>query len=537
MIRKNSFYKYFAALLVTGVLLSSCEAGLDGLNDNPNAPTDVPAELILPQAIENSMNRLYSMSGVNGYMGALWAQSYAKIQYTEEDTYDFSGRVSLINNVWQSYYATTLKDLNQIRQKAIASETPNEQAIAEILMAWNYQQITDLWGDVPFSEALQGLTENPDDRIITPAYDSQDEIYAGLLQMLEDAVNRIDPSAGSVGGADLIYGGDMQKWEKLGNSLRLRLLIRMADANPTEAENGINSMITSGAPLLESHDDNAQLDYLPYPNNNPVNNFARTREDHKVSHTTLTWLNDLNDPRMRIYAVPMRIQNPDDGATTEIYTDSRGYNYQGVINGSADLSISLGEASTMGHFFVSPTSPGRIMTYNEVLFIRAEAAARGWTGEVAATLYNDAVAESMRLYSQERIEPVLSSFPGDAAFNHQGFDADEFPDGITEQEIIDYLAQPEIQWNIGDGWSEANKELLSVQKWLSLYSQGLETWSEWRRLGYPELTPGPEAVLDEVPRRISYPQIEQSLNNSSREEAVSRQGADTFLTPIWWDVN
>lgn len=97
-------------------------------------------------------------------------------------------------------------------------------------------------------------------------------------------------------------------------------------------------------------------------------------------------------------------------------------------------------------------------------------------------------------------------------FNHQGFRASEFPEGISEQEITDYLNQEEVQWNEGGGWSQKNKEKLAVQKWLGLYSQGLETWYEWRRLGYPELVPGPEAVLNEVPRRLSYPAIEQSLN-------------------------
>jgi hypothetical protein len=238
---------------------------------------------------------------------------------------------------------------------------------------------------------------------------------------------------------------------------------------------------------------------------------------------------------MRIYAAPMRNQGAD--PTHEIYTASNGLNYQGVINGDEDNSVGLAQASTMGHYFLSPASPGRIMTYNEVLFIRAEAAARGFTAESAEALYYDAIAESMRLYASGRIDPVLGSFPGDVAFNHQGFNEAEFPEGITEQEITDYLAQPEIAWNAGEGWSDENRELLSLQKWLALYSQGLETWSEWKRLCYPELTPGPLAVLAEVPRRISYPATEQSLNSASRQEAVARQGDDNFLTRMWWDVN
>lgn len=536
MMFKKKLFLLTAALIYTGVIAISCESGLEGLNDNPNAPTDVPSELILPQAQETAVNRLYDMDGLNGYVGAIWAQSYAKIQYPEEDQYDFSGRVSLVNDIWESFYSSTLKDLYAIRDKAVEEENPNGQAIAEILIAWNYHTITDIWGDVPFSEAIQGLTEDSENRIINPSYDSQSEIYEGILTMLEEAADRIDISSSPYGDEDLIYGGDMMKWQKFANSLRLRVLMRMSEVDEATASSGISEIISSGAPVFESHDDNAQLEYMSYPNNNPVNDFARTREDHKVSHTTLTWLDQLNDPRMRIYAVPMRNQNPDE-AVTAIYTDDRGYNYQGVRNASEHNSIELPNASTMGHYFVSPSSPGRIMTYAEVLFIRAEAAARGWTAENAGQTYEDAVRAAMNLYTQSRLDAVLSGFSGDVAFSHQGFTTDEYPAGITEQEINSYLAQSEVQWNSGAGWSEENQQKLAVQKWLALYSQGLETWFEWRRLDYPELEIGPEATLNEVPRRLSYPAIEQSLNNANRVEAIDRQGEDNLLTRVWWDVD
>lgn len=536
MLFKNKIIHLLAALIAMGVLATACESSLEGLNDNPNAPTEVPSELILPQTQERALNRLYSMSGLNGYVGAIWAQSYAKIQYTEEDRYDFSGRVNLINDLWESFYSTSLKDLYAIRDKAEAAGNANQQAIAEIMIAWNYQVMTDLWGSIPYTEAVQGLAENSENRIINPAYDPQEEIYAGLLSTLESAANRIDVNSSPYGSEDLIYGGDMMKWKKFANSLRLRILMRMSEVDPGTASSGISEIISSGAPIMTSHADNAKVEYMAYPNNNPVNEFARTRVDHKVSSTTLSWLAQLDDPRMRVYAVPMQNQNPET-VVTEIYTDDRGYNYQGVRNGSEDNSIELPNASTMGHYFMAPSSPGRIMTYNEVLFIRAEAAARGWTGENAQTLYQDAIRASMNLYTQGRLDAVLSGFAGGVAFNHQGFTTAEYPSGITEEEINNYLSQPEVQWNAGAGWSESNKQKLAVQKWLSLYSQGLETWFEWRRLGYPELEPGPEAVLDAVPKRLSYPATEQSLNNSNRLDAVERQGEDNLLTRVWWDMN
>lgn len=517
----QSYSTYISGALILLLLigLTACDSGFEEMNQNPNAPTEneeVPASLILPRAIQTSMDRLYSMSGLNGYVGAVWAQSYAKIQYVDEDRYDFSGRVSLVNNIWESFYSRSLEDLNQIRIAAADEDRPNEEAIATILMAWNFHQLTDIWGDVPYSEALQGVEDT------SPAYDTQEDVYNGLLQDLTDAVDMIDVSSSPFGGEDLIYGGDMERWLKLANSLKLRMAMRLSEVDEGTAESVIQDVYDDGRHFT-SHDDNAQVDYLSYPDNNPVNDFSREREDHKVSKTTVDKLQELDDPRLRIYAVPVRSED----------LREEGVTYQGVQNGDENNSLPLGEASTMGAYFLAPESPGRIMTYDEVLFVLAEAAARGWLPDAnAEDLYYDAIRANMELYTQEELDRVLVSFPGDQAFNHQGLDASEFPEGITDEEIEAYLEQEEVQWDEGN-W----RELIGEQKWIALYSQGLETWIEWRRLGYPELEPGPTAVLDDVPRRLAYPVLEQSLNQSNRDEAVSRlNGDDTMLTPVWWDA-
>jgi hypothetical protein len=504
-----------AALVLFG--LQACDSGFEDMNRNPNAPEVVPVSYIMPRAQETTANRLYSMSGMNGYIGAIWAQGYAKIQYTDEDRYDFSGRIALVNNLWQGFYAGTLEDLNQIIKIGEEENRPNVVAVAKIMKAFNYQLITDLWGDVPYGDALGGA-ENP-----MPTYTSQSEIYPGLLADLDQAIGMIDMGGPNpFGSADLVYGGDMEKWLRFANSLKLRIAMRMSEVNSGLASSTIQS-VYQGGQYFQGHGDNASFRYQQFPYNNPVHDFARTREDHKVSKTTVDILLGMDDPRLRIYAEPVR----------DADLRAEGIMYQGVQNADANNSLPLGEVSTMGRFFVAPESPGRFMTYDEVLFILAEAAARGWITASAENLYYDAIRANMNLYSSDRLGAVLGAFSaGDQAYRHQSFGTAEDPEGITSDEIDAYLAQPEVQWDASQ-W----RQRIGLQKWLALYSEGFQQWTEWRRLGVPTLTPGPLAVLSEVPRRVSYPTIEQSLNRANWSEAVNKFGAggDSFLARVWWD--
>ena len=500
-----------ATILVVG--LQACDTGFEDMNRNPNEPEVVPATYIMPRAQQTTVDRLYSMSGMNGYIGSIFAQGYAKIQYVDEDKYDFAGRLTLFNGIWESFYTTTLEDLRKVAEIGEEEGNPNVQAVAKILMAYNFHLMTDLWGDIPYSEALD--ENNPQ-----PRYDPQSEVYAGLISDLNAAIDLINTGSSAFGSADLIYNGNMENWLRFANSLKLRIAIRMSDVNAGEAQSIIQNVWNDGR-YISSHDQNAELDYMQYPYNNPVNDFARTREDHKISRTTVQVLQELDDPRLRIYATPVRSQALRDAGTI----------YQGVRNGDVNNSLPLNEASTMGAYFVAPTSPGRLMTYAEVMFIFAEAAARGMLSADAEDLYNQAVTAAMTLYSPARVSEVLGAFSAsDVAYGHQGFRSEEFPSGITQDEIDAYLRQPEVAWD-GSQW----RQRIGLQKWLALYSEGFQQWSTWRRLGVPELEPGPEAVLSAVPRRVPYPDTEDALNKANLDEAVGRMGGDTFLTTVWWD--
>ena len=525
-------------MLIVG--LASCEGSLTSYNENPNAPKDAPAKLILPNTITSSMNRQYSMSGLNGYVGGIWVQQYAKIQYVDEGRYDLSGRIGMVDGFWEDFYSETLSDLKRIKDQASAGtgnpdKDANTIAIANVLMAWNLHMMTDLWGPIPATEALKGAE---DEAVISPAYDSQQSVYNTIIQLLDEATSTMVPSNTPFGSEDLIYNGDMTKWQKLANSLKLRAYMRLSDVDESTASSGIQQVFNNGN-YFTSNADNAKLSYQADPYNNPVNNFFQTREDHKISSKMITELKNLDDPRLHFYAMPIEADSAwqylENDHPDGRYPDSV---YVSVINGDENNSLPLNEASNIGHYFMAPKSPGFVMTYSEVEFILAEAALRGWieTPVDAASHYNAGIRASMEMYNQSKMDAALDGFAGDQAFTKQSVHTEEYPAGMTESEITSYLTGPGAF--PAAGTMQERMDAIALQKWIGMYGQGLQSWYEWRRLDYPTLTPGPTAVLNEVPKRVFFPFAEQSVNGQNYNDAVGMlDGPDNMTTKVWWDVN
>lgn len=469
--------------------LAACNDDLASINENPNSPTDVSAEFILPEAIQTATEQILGAGMANLEGMGLWAQHYAKIQYPNEDRYDL--RPQSIDGLWSGMYAGTLKDIQTIIDKGEESGTDNHVAVGLVLKSWVFSVLTDLWGAVPYSEAL---TLGKDDGTATPKYDMQEDIYRGLLSDLERAAGLFDPGARGFGAEDLIYGGDMELWKKFANSLRLRLAIRISDADPALAKQHAEAAIAGG--VFESNDEIAQLVYIGSPpNEHPLyeNRVRAARDDHAISKTMVDLLKSLNDPRLAIYAEP----NESDGE------------YVGMPNGMNDgHPYKLNTISRIGKYWRgTPDAPAVILSYAEVLFLRAEAARRNWTaGGTAADLYHDAIRASMEQY------------------------------GIASDAINDYLAQPAVAYDAARG-----EELIAVQKWIALYSNGMEAYSEVRRTGYPALTPGPNAENlnnGKIPARVEYPGTEQTTNGESLQAAITAQGGgNDYSTPMWWMKN
>ncbi len=476
-----------APAFVLALAAGACNDGLTDLNVDPNNPPFVSATSLIPQAEQSAVNRALG-SNFNLTMFGLWSQSYAKIQYIDEDWYEL--RSTTLDTHWAGFYAESLQDLQRIVDQGDSLSRPNWTAIGSILEQWTFQIITDTWGDVPYSEALQGATN------ARPKYDTQKDIYYGMLAKLTAASAMIQPAGTTFGSEEEIYGGNPTKWRKFSNSLRLRMAMRISNVDQPKAKAEFLAAIAPAAGgVFTSNADNAALHYTgAVPSDNPI--FAVFHEggryDQVISATTVDSLKALNDPRLFVYADPA----PNGCAD--------GSDYCGYQNGT-ETAEDFDALSPIGSAFRNdPTAPSVLMTYAEVLFLRAEAAARGWTADNAASLYQQGIRASMEQY------------------------------GIASGDIDAYLAQPEVAYT--------GLRSIYMQKWIALYGNGPEQFASWRRETVsgqhsPFLTPSPGASVQQIPYRVFYPASEQSTNVENWSAAVARNGGATLYDkPLWWAV-
>jgi hypothetical protein len=473
--RKNITFLLFAA-----VLLGSCNDRLDRINENPNETEKPQAAYLLTGVLKQGADLYW---GLNSSFGStlLFVQHWAKIQYPEADRYEFSNTSSEITTLWNTGYATLITDLNTILDFPDGEANANYRGVALTLRSWVFLLLTDVYGDIPYSEAGKSLI---------PAYDTQKDVYTGLLADLSQAVGLLNASGGDVGG-DVVYGGDVARWKKFAQSLRLRIALRIADRENAQAQQVIASL--SPADLIGSNDETFRFVYTASPQHNPQAAAFDTRDDYRISKTIVDRLRALNDPRLPVYA-----QLPGDASVTD---------YTGAANGlsNADAQAQgLARTSLPGAWFLTPSAPAVIYSYAEVLFNLAEAVERGYISGDAGDYYNQAVTASLRQF------------------------------GITDATVIsNYLAQTAVQYNTAN-----YKQSVGEQKWIAFFGQGLDAFAEWRRLDYPQLTAGPASVLNgQIPVRFFYPGTEQSLNGQSRQAAVAHQGEDLLTTRLWFDVN
>ena len=466
------------ALLVGLVwAVSACDS-LTEINENPNAPTDVTAKFLLPQAIRNAVEQAIPTTLYRSHTG-IWPQHLVQLQYPDEEQGEV--RDSRMDLYFENFYMGSLMDIQTVFRKGVETGTVNHQAVAMIWKSWIFQQLTDLWGDVPYSEALRGDEEGGG----TPAYDTQESIYTDLFLQLADAASRLAPSGEGFGVGDLIYGNDFVKWERFANSLRMRLAMRLSEISPATAQTEFIAANTAGG--FQSNADNATLEWAGAPHENPMYENWLGRDDHGISETLVDTLLSLADPRLPLYAELTEV----DGV------------YRGHQNGMDDLpaGFSMGEFSRIGNFWREDGAgtPTLIMTYSEVLFLQAEAAQRGWIAGNAAQLYADAITANMNQYG--------GTVPSGA-------------------EITTYVAARQAAYT---GLND-----LYLQKWISLYMSGSEAWFDWRRTDVPNLLAGPKYTLSRLPVRFTYPPIEQSLNMANL--TLARAGL-AITDPVWWDVN
>jgi hypothetical protein len=472
---------FTAAVLLGGTGCNKIKE-FDDTNVNPNG-TPVPVtSALLTRAIAEMGGQFGGLAISNYTRPGYYAQYFSETQYPEASLYgvpqlEFAGNYSGFMYDLENIIIQNTDEATKDKVAAFGSNG-NQIGVAKTLKAYAFWTITDRWGDVPFSEALQG---NP-----TPKYDTQEEIYAGILNLLKEALASFDGGPGMKG--DIIYKGNVSKWKKLANSLRMLVSLRMSKVYPNAgglAANEFTAALGDAAGSISTNSDNAAIDFPGGAYQNPwyTTYVVSGRIDDAVSETVTDMLSSLNDPRINKY-----------GSTTT------GFPY-GLDRPHA-IAVSPGWGLVLGGMSISDAEDIVLVNAATVLFARAEAAERGWTSETAATLYNDAVTASLSQW---------------------GYGAN----------AATYLAQASVAYGATD-----HLRKIGTQRWIALYPDGMQAWSEWRRTGFPVLTPAPYATNSsgQIPRRLVYGTGEYSTNNEKVTEAAARlTGGNTQDARMWWD--
>lgn len=483
---KRLYISSIAILLLTFGTMTSCTKDFEETNTDPNNPVSIAPSLLLPNAVQVVVDRYWGHSTryerLNIDAAMCWIQHLSRNIYinAEGDSYEIPLTIS--SGTWNNLYRDALINFEKVKslsQPGAPYENANYVGIAMVMQAFTYAYLTDVFGPIPYSEALKGTAE---EAINSPKYDSQEEVYAGILADLTEANGLLSTSGPSVVG-DIMFNGDIMKWKRFANSLALRIANRQAAKKPAESKAIMSQILSDPAkyPIIENNSQTAELIHFDViGSRNKMFDVFSTRSDWNISSTLINKLLELDDERITVYAQPL-----EDGS------------YAGLPNGLTDAAAGNYNASRIGLKYLDPTAPSVLMTHAEVEFIKAEAALDGDIEGDAAEFLESAIK---------------------ASFIQQG------------------LVMPSDYMSRIDG---VTKESIMTQKWIALFGQGVEAWNEYRRTGYPVMpAPNPNAVFSNegvLPTRIEYPTSEYSLNKTNLDEGVSKLGgSDNMRSPLWW---
>lgn len=474
--------------LITFIALSIVTVGcsdVSELNTDPNsAYNTVPSTLV--SYAQKELSDYLNTPSVNENNYRLMMQYWQETTYVDESNYDFVSR-NISNSVWSDNYVNVLNNLNQAKKivttyQPTASEAPtwsvtkkNQLAIIDMQMVFVYQNMVDTFGDIPYTESLDLVN------VTLPTYEKASDVYTKLITRLQADIANLDTKGSSFSTGDYYYAGDVSMWKKFGNSLLLKLGITIADANGTLAQATVNQAIAGG--VFSSSSDSCQYQYLATsPNYNPLfeNLSASGRNDFVAGKTMVDKMNASSDPRISKYFKPLA-----SGA------------YLGAVIGTG---ASFSSRSQIANYAYTATTKGNILTYTEVAFYLAEAAAR-WTPSAAATAYQTAVTESMLEW------------------------------GLSADDASSYIA--------AHPYDSANwKKSIGEEAWLAMYNHPNVSWNFYKRLDFPVLTAPSTAVAEaggKVPVRLTYPTKEVTTNLTNYSAASSSIGGDKLTTKVFWD--
>ena len=508
---KNKFFKLSSLVLILALMAQGCTKDFEEINTDP---TSASADLYNP-------NYLLTRAQL-GYTGSTdFAYETWRVNLIYCST--MMQHISNVNGYWvgdktrnslgyeNAYFERCFDEqvkyiVDCVEQTRGDASRTNLNSIARITRALIFHRLTDLYGDVPYSQAGLGFYQ----QIYTPAYDAQADIYNDMLKELEEAGNALDPAADAVTG-DLIYNGDIAKWKKFANSLMLRLAMRYTKRDIGKAQAWAEKAASRG--VMTSNDDNAYIlgdastDRQTPCRNSIVMNLSYEIPNMRLSETFVGWMKNHSDPRLFVF-----------GENTDGTTDPN--TTVGMPNGydltSQPISSAPGYPGSVDAYLRPRLSvigklngPTFIQTYAEVELLLAEAAKRGWNvGGTAQSHYEAGVRAALTHLNQYDATGAITSAQADA-----------------------YL--------VANPYNDANAlTQINEQYWACTFLNEYEAFANWRRTGIPVLTattfPG-DITNGQIPRRMRYPTGEYSANGNNLSAALSRQGADLNTTHVWWD--
>lgn len=479
------------------------------------------------------------------------------------NTTNYGGRHTLDNNemsrIWTSFYTQSLKNIIDAQYRtAEDAEKVNINSVLRIYRVYLMSIITDTYGDAPFSEAGLGFLEGK----FNPKYDKQEDIYNAFFLELEDAVNKIDPTKDKVTG-DLIYAGDVTKWQQLANSLRLRFAMRISNVNPTKAQTEFeNALVANGGVITDASSD-ALIKYMTIAfsfgqeaysdyrgnslsqllfGNDPANNpsylcstfFNQLRQSgdprtFKISRCYYDGLMSATSPDNRVDITQEMIEkgidfSPRDPGAYSWEPWPTGYDSDicaelAVNNPSVTATMAREVEPKLANNFLKSDNPGVVMTSAEVKFLMAEATVKKWN--VGSALAEDLYKQGVRAAMDFLTDNYGCTATTDAEFD--AFIQDKGAFGHTDNQKL---------------------EAINTQAWILHFTNPAECWANVRRSGYPKLKSPAEYGFGqyltggtEIPVRLCYPVLESSYNKKSYNEAIERMGGtDNWHSLLWWDT-
>ena len=497
---------YTSIFVLSSLLLSNCDfdKGFEEMNVDPTKAAKIDVNNKFASVFLRTSGERYE----NWRASLIYSSQF--VQHMSSTATYWTGNFYTLNQAYSTSlfdrgYSQQVKQIEDIIHQLTEEEnTGTSMGIARIWRAFIFHRLTDLYGDVPYSQAGRGYITG----ILKPAYDPQKDIYMNMMSEIEEGIQQLGTD--TLGTSDLIYQGDIDKWKKFGYSLMLRLAMRLTKVDVTTAQAWVTKAISGGT--MSSNSDICFIEHTAGPagvNKNGHGEVFTADDNMRMSRTFIDFFKDGNDPRLPILAARRSDKSTDPADLI------------GMPNGLTEGALKE-KYGTENEVYAEPNrtvvggedTPMVFQTYAEVEFLKAEAALRGWHSGDVKTHYENGVKAAMQM---------LSMLYKNAS-------------EITDTQVSDYL-----QANPFD--NTKGMEMIHTQYWAATFLNEYEAFANWRRTGFPSLKPfGGEEVYSgnvtdgTIPRRLTWPNSEESTNRENFKAAIERQGPNEMTTRVWWDV-